>query len=148
MRVPMNKKSIKGNKNQKQFNQPAKDSGFTIIETLFSLLLISLALMSISQMIIAAINAQQKSILRFNMQQKIEYCRDQLVSKSFTADELEEGSYSTVENLLKIDRHIKNISPTLKLIRLTVSYKKITRETYFYISKYIKNNESEEVYDE
>jgi len=144
----MNKKSIKGNKNQKHFNQPAKDSGFTIIETLFSLLLISLALMSISQMIITAISAQQKSILRFNMQQKIEYCRDQLVSKSFAAVELEEGSYSTIENLLKIDRHIKNISPTLKLIHLTVSYKKITRETYFYISKYIKNNEPEEVYNE
>ena len=134
------------NKNKQQFNQPGKDRGFTIIETLFSLLLLSLALMSIAQMITAAIDAQKKSNLRFMMQQKIEYCQNQLVSKSFTAAELEEGSYSTEENPLKIDWDIKNISPTLKLIHLSVSYKmKITKKAYFYISKYIKNHEPKEV---
>jgi Tfp pilus assembly protein PilV len=132
-------------KNKKRFKKPGNDSGFTIIETLFSLLLISLALVSISQMITAAIDAQKKSTLRFNMQQKIEYCRNQLVSKSFAAAELEEGSYSIVENPLKINWDIKNISPALKLIHLSVSYKKITKKAYFYISKYIKNNEPKEV---
>lgn len=132
-------------KNKKQVKKPVKDSGFTIIETLFSLLLISLALVSISQMIITAIDAQKKSALRFNMQQKIEYCRNQLVSKTFTAAELEEGSYSTAEHPLKINWNIKNISPTLKVIHLSVSYKNITKKAYFYISKYIKNNEPEEV---
>ena len=132
-------------KNKKQFKKPEKDSGFTIIETLFSLLLISLALMSISQMITAAIGAQKKSSLRFNMQQKIEYCRNQLLSKSFAAAELEEGSYSTAENPLKINWDIKNISPTLKFIHLSVSYKKITKKAYFYKSRYIKNNEPTEV---
>jgi Tfp pilus assembly protein PilV len=132
-------------KNNKQFKKPEKDSGFTIIETLFSLLLISLALMSISQMITAAIGAQKKSSLRFNMQQKIEYCRNQLLSKSFAAAELEEGSYSTAENPLKINWDIKDISPTLKFIHLSVSYKKITKKAYFYKSRYIKNNEPTEV---
>jgi Tfp pilus assembly protein PilV len=132
-------------KNKKQFKKPGKGSGFTIIETLFSLLLISLALVSISQMITAAIDAQKKSTLRFNMQQKIEYCRGQLASKSFAAAELEEGNYSSLENPLKINWDINNISPTLKLIHLSVSYKKITKEAYFYISKYIKNNEPKEV---
>jgi len=132
-------------KSKKQVKKPGKDSGFTIIETLFSLLLISLALVSISQMITAAIDAQKKSTLRFNMQQKIEYCRNQLVSKSFAAAELEEGSYSIVETPLKINWDIKNISPALKLIHLSVSYKKITKKAYFYISKYIKNNEPKEV---
>lgn len=132
-------------KNKKQFKKPGKDSGFTIIETLFSLLLISLALMSIAQMITAAIDSQKKAALRFNMQQKIEYCRNQLVSKSFAATELEEGSYSTVEYPLNINWDIKNISPALKLIHLSVSYKKITKEAYFYISMYIKNNEPKEV---
>ncbi len=134
------------NKNKHQFNQPGKDSGFTIIETLFSLLLISLALMSIAQMITAAIDAQKKSNLRFMIQQKIEYCQNQLVSKSFAAAELEAGSYSTEENPLKIYWDIKNISPTLKLIHLSVSYKmKMTKKAYFYISKYIKNHEPKEV---
>jgi Tfp pilus assembly protein PilV len=132
-------------KNNKQFKKPEKDSGFTIIETLFSLLLILLALMSISQMITAAIGAQRKSTLRFNMQQKIEYCRNQLLSKSFAAAELEEGSYSTAENPLKINWDIKDISPTLKFIHLSVSYKKITKKAYFYKSRYIKNNEPTEV---
>lgn len=132
-------------KNKKQFKKPGKDRGFTIIETLFSLLLISLALMSIAQMITAAIDAQKKSNLRFMMQQKIEYCRDQLVSKPFAAVELEEGSYSIEEKPLKINWDIKNISPTLKLIHLSVSYKNITKKAYFYISKYIKNNEPKEV---
>lgn len=132
-------------KNKKPVKKPVKNSGFTIIETLFSLLLISLALMSISQMITAAIAAQKKSTLRFNMQQKIEYCRNQLVSKSFAAAELEEGNYSTLEDPFKINWDIRNISPTLKLIRLSVSYKKITKKAYFYISKYIKNNKPKEV---
>ena len=132
-------------KNKKQFKKPENDSGFTIIETLFSLLLISLALMSICQMITAAIDAQKKSNIRFNMQQKMEYCRNQLVSKSFAATELEEGSYSSEENPLKINWDIKNISPTLKLIHLSVSYKRITKKAYFYISKYIKNNKPKEV---
>ncbi|MGD2089679.1 MAG: hypothetical protein PVH61_26115 [Candidatus Aminicenantes bacterium] len=132
-------------KNKEPVKKPVKDSGFTIIETLFSLLLISLALMSISQMITAAIAAQKKSTLRFNMQQKIEYCRNQLASKSFAAAELEEGNYSTLENPFKINWDIRNISPTLKLIRLSVSYKKITKKAYFYISKYIKNNKPKEV---
>ena len=132
-------------KNKKQFKRPVKDNGFTIIETLFSLLLISLALISISQMIIAAIDAQKKSSLRFNMQQKIEYCRNQLVSKPFADPELEEGSYSCADPLLKIKWDIQDISPTLKSIHLAVSYKKITKEAYFYISKYIKNNLPKEV---
>ena len=133
------------NKNRKQFKKSGKDHGFTIIETLFSLLLISLALMSIAQMITAAIDAQKKSNLRFMMQQKIENYQNQLVSKSFAAVELEEGSYSNEEFPLKINWEIKNISPTLKLILLSVSYKKITKKAYFYISKYIKNNEPKEV---
>jgi type II secretory pathway pseudopilin PulG len=132
-------------KNNKQFKKPEKNSGFTIIETLFSLLLISLALMSIAQMITTAIDAQKKSKIRFNMQQKIEYCRTQLVSKTFAAAELEEGSYSILGNPLKINWDIKNISPTLKLIHLSVLYKKITKKVYFYKSKYIKNNEPKEV---
>jgi Tfp pilus assembly protein PilV len=133
------------NKNRKQFKKSGKDHGFTIIETLFSLLLISLALMSIAQMITDAIDAQRKSNLRFMMQQKIENYQNQLVSKSFAAVELEEGSYSNEEFPLKINWEIKNISPTLKLILLSVSYKKITKKAYFYISKYIKNNEPKEV---
>lgn len=132
-------------KNMKQLKKPGKDSGFTIIETLFSLLLISLALMSIAQMITAAIDAQKKAALRFNMQQKIEYCRNQLVSKSFAAAELEEGSYTNAEPPLKIKWDIQDISPTLKSIHLSVSYKKITKKAYFYISKHIKNNEPKEV---
>ena len=132
-------------KSKKQFKKPVKDSGFTIIETLFSLLLISLALMSISQMITAAIDAQKKSSLRFNMQQKIEICRNQLLSKSFADPELEEGSYSSTDPPLKIKWDIQNISPTLKSIHLSVSYKKITKKAYFYISKHIKNNVPKEV---
>jgi len=133
------------NSNKWHFKKPGKDSGFTIIETLFSLLLISLALVSVAQVITTAINAQKVSNLHFMMQQKIEYCRNQLVSKPFAAIELEEGSYSIKEYPLEINWNIKDISPTLKLIHLSVSYKKITKKAYFYISKYIKNNEPKEV---
>ena len=37
---------------------------------------------------------------------------------------------------------IKSITPTLKVIHLTVSYKGLTKRVYFYKSKYIKNNET------
>ena len=132
-------------KNKRMIKKLEKDKGFTIIETLFSLLLISLAVVCLYQMITFAIDAQKKSAIRFNMQQKIESCRSQLVSKSFDNDELEEGSYSTTEIPLKIKWDITNISSTLKLIQLSVTYKQVTKKVYFYKSKYIKNNEPTEV---
>jgi hypothetical protein len=129
-------------KNILTFNSLSNNKGFTIIETLFSLLLVSLALVFISQVIISSINGQRKSNIWFNMQQEIETCRAKLVSKSFDDIELAEGSYSTTSGMLQMSWNIKNISPTLKLIQLAVRYKQITKKAFFYKSKYIKNNES------
>lgn len=127
-------------KNNERFKKPGKDNGFTIIETLFSLLLISLALVFMTQVIVTAIRAHQRSTLRFNIQQKIEYSRNQLLAKAFDADEMEEGGYSTADDPLFLKWEIKNISPNLKKIHLSVSFKSFTRKAYFYKSKYIRNN--------
>ncbi|UCH92520.1 MAG: prepilin-type N-terminal cleavage/methylation domain-containing protein [Candidatus Aminicenantes bacterium] len=124
---------------EQEKQKPGKDKGFTIIETLFSLLLIALVLLFIAKMIAYGIEAHRKSFIRFNMLQKIENCKNQLAAKAFDANELEQGSYSHRDHIFKMNWDINNISPTLKLIRVSISYKSLTKRAYFYRSKHIKN---------
>ena len=118
-----------------------KTKGFTLVETLFSLLLISLAILLITRIIICALDGHKKSQIRFKTLQEIEFCKNQLLSKPFDSVELEEGSYSKEENHFKMKWIIKSITPTLKIIDLWVSYRGLTKRAYFYRSQYIKNNQ-------
>ena len=119
----------------------AKAKGFTLIETLVSLVLIALAILLIAKVIVCAFDGHKKSRIRLNVSQELEFCKNQLLSKSFDSDELKVGSYSKKENHIKKNWQIKSITPTLKIIHLVISYKGLTKRVYFYKSKYIKNNE-------
>lgn len=121
-------------------------NGFTLIETLVSLLLIALAILLISEVIVCAIDGHKKSQIRFKIGQEIESCKNRLLAKSFDSVELKDGSYSKEENHCTMTWDIKSITPTLKMIHLSVEFeyrfKGLTKREYFYKSKYIKNNET------
>jgi len=117
------------------------NKGFTLIETLVSLLLIAMAILLIAKVIVCAFDGLKKSRIRLNVSQEMESCKNQLLSKSFDCNELKAGSYSKKENHIKKNWEIKSITPTLKIIHLSISYKGLTKRVYFYKSKYIKNNE-------
>ncbi len=131
----------KNHKRFKRFGKPVGNRGFTLIETLFSLLLISLSLLFITQLMVGAIDAHGKSNTRFKMVQLLEFSKNELVSKSFDADELKAGCYSKAEGPFKMSWNTRDISPLLKVIRFSISYKRITKYAYFYKSKHIKNLE-------
>ncbi len=125
-----------------------KEKGFTLVETLFSLLLILLAILLMTRVIICAVDGLKKSRIRFNTIQEIESRKNRLLSTPFDSVELEDGSYSKEENHFKMKWIIKSITPTLKVIDLWVSYRGLTKRAYFYRSKFIKNNrETEEKND-
>lgn len=120
-----------------------RDSGFTLIEVLISLLLVSLALVSITNIIGFALDGYRKSVIRFRMVEEIENCKNRLIAKSFDSIDLSAGSYGKKEGEIKITWNIKDLSPTLKRFSLSSSYKVYNRRIYFYKSKFITNQGEE-----
>ncbi|NIM13654.1 MAG: hypothetical protein GTO45_16170 [Candidatus Aminicenantes bacterium] len=138
--------------NKKTSRQPGKQfkvNGFTILETFIALLIAALALVLVSNIIVSAIGVHKRSYIRLQITQKIESCKNQLLSKPFDAAELQDGHYSKEDHLFILKQDIISITPTLKIIHISVIYKykyhRITKKTYFYKSKYINAPISKEV---
>lgn len=123
------KKIIKTNREEK---------GFTLVEVLFSFLLLLIAILFMTNIIIYSLEGNKKSRIRLEVSQKLVYCKNQLLSKSFDSEELKDGHTSIDEPLFRIDWNINSISPTLKKIKLSILYKTLKKQIYFYKSKYIK----------
>lgn len=131
---------------EKSRQKRKEDRGFTLIEILVSLVLVSLALVLIAAIIHVSIDAHRKSCIRFHMLQTLESTKNDLISKSFDSDELRDGTYSGKDGEFLLSWHIQGISPSLKKIRLKVSYEKDTvfnKRIYFYKSKFIKERKND-----
>lgn len=112
--------------------------GFTVVEFLFSFLLILAALVFMAHAIVFSMDGLHRSRLRFEMSQRLEECKDRLLSAPFDAEELREGHGTERTGPFKITRDIAAVSTTLKYITVSVSYKTFTKKTSFYKSRYIK----------
>jgi Tfp pilus assembly protein PilV len=112
--------------------------GFTLVEIIVSWMLVLLSLLFICRVVVFAFDSFKKSRIRLHMSQKLESAKDLLLSKPFHSSDLEEGYTAVEEGLFKIDRKITDLSATLKRIRLSISYKTLTRQLIFYKSKYIQ----------
>jgi len=119
------------------------ESGFTLIETLFSLLLVFLALIFICKTLIFSIYVNRNSLIRFKIVQKYEYYKYYLSSKSFDLIELKQGSHLKYENKFKINWIVKNITTSLKKITIKISYKDLMKQNFIYKSKFIKEIKNE-----
>lgn len=116
----------------------SKEKGFSLIELLFTMLLVLAALLLMSNVIIRSIDGNKKSYIRFQLSQKLESGKNRLLSKPFDSEELKDGRSVTQEDSFKVVRSISSLSPTLKVITLSISYKTLTRQIFFYKSRYIK----------
>ncbi|HLP57446.1 MAG TPA: hypothetical protein VK186_01385 [Candidatus Deferrimicrobium sp.] len=114
------------------------ERGFTIIEVMVSWTLVLLALLFVGDIIIFAINGTGMSRLRIEISQKLESCKNELATKPFNSIELAAGSFTRIDGPFKIDHHIANLGPTLKMITLSITYKTLSKQIYFYKSKYIE----------
>ena len=125
----------------KKNREREKENGFTLIEILVSLLLVTLAVIFISETLIAGIEIQRKSGIRFHLLQEMENCKNELNAKPFDSLELKQGSYAKKVDPGNLSWDITDISPTLKIIRLFISSKGAAKRSYFYKSKYINNKD-------
>lgn len=114
------------------------EGGFTLIEVLVSWVLVLLALLFVGDIIIFSINGTGMSRTRMEMSQKLEACKNELLAKPFDSAELEDGSFSSIDGPFKINRHINSVSSTLKKVTLSITYKILCKQIYFYKSKYIE----------
>lgn len=120
-----------------------KERGFTLIETLFSLLLVFIALMFICRTLIFSIYASRNSLIRFKIVQKYEYYKYYLYSRTFDSNELKKGDHLKHENEFKINWIVKNITTSFKKITIRVSYKDLKKKNFIYKSKFIKEIKNE-----
>jgi len=119
------------------------EKGFTLIETLFSLLIVFIALIFICKTLIFSIYTNRNSLIRFEIIQKYEYYKYYLYSKSFNSNELKKGDYLKYEKNFKINWTVKNITTSLKKIKIKISYKNLTKQNFIYKSKFIKEIKNE-----
>jgi len=123
-----------------------KFPGFTVVEVLISLMLISFSLMSISLFIIYGLDGFVKSGIKFKMTGEIENRRNLLSGKAFDSIDLKSGIYSEETSLFLVRWDIRDVSPTLKYIRISVTYKYKTgtydKQLFFYKSKFIESMSS------
>ena len=114
------------------------ENGFTLIEVMASWLLVLLAILFISKIIVFSFDGIKKSRIRLEITQKLETCKNQLLSKPFDAEELKDGHSSMDEGLFRVIRHTSSLSLTLKVIKLSIAYKTLNKQVYFYKSMTIK----------
>ena len=114
------------------------NDGFTLIEVIVSWLLVLLALLFVGDIIIFSVSGTGMSRIRMEISQKLESCKTELAAKAFDSMEFDNGTSSTVDGPFKINRHITSLSPTLKRVTLSITYKTLSKQIYFYKSKYIE----------
>lgn len=112
--------------------------GFTLIETMVSLLLISYSIIFFLNTILFSMQEAGKSSIRFKVFQMIDIEKNRLLSLKFDSPELSEGSFSKEEERMLISKKIVNIDPELKKIFIKVRFKKFVSKDVFYRSKIIK----------
>jgi prepilin-type N-terminal cleavage/methylation domain-containing protein len=119
--------------------KPVRRNGFTLIEVMFTLLLVSLVVMTTARMTVVAFDSYKKSKAGFLLFSRMEDFKNQLLSGSFDSEKWNAGSYSTVEDPFMINWTIRLATPTLKVAHLSFSHKNggVVRRDGFYKSRHI-----------
>jgi len=115
-------------------------AGFTLIETLISLFLVLIGVLFIGKTIIFSLDINKKSFIRLKLWQTYESQIHTLLSKPYDSKNLLPGNYSSQKDLFKIKWEVSPVSPTLKKINISITYKHFTRKGFLYKSKTIKTS--------
>ena len=128
---------------QEREKKETKNKGFTLMEVLVSLLLVTLAVLSIARIIVFALDAHRRSVVGFTMVQEIENYKNSFLAKPYESSDLADGSYSKKNGKFELTWNIESLSATLKRINLSISYKVYNKKIYFYKSKFITHQGEE-----
>ncbi len=126
---------------KKEKTPPCATQGFTIIEAIVSLLLVFLALLIMTRITAAAIEAYRKTRAGFYLLQQMEAYKDCMQGKPFDSTDWLEGATIKTITPFKIELEVQRIGPGLKIARLTFAHAEryIKARTQFYKSQYITN---------
>lgn len=92
--------------------------GFTLIESMITLAVVMLAVLSGARVLSAALTQTRGAALRFRLVDKLEFYKNYLLSRPFDAAELAAGRHEKAENGVRVDWRVADSSPTLKRLRL------------------------------
>ncbi len=113
------------------------NKGFTLIETMVSVLLIMIAVLYVTSVIIHSLRYSKKNKDIFYIHQKADNIKNQLLSNQFNSIELSEGETKREEDGYEIFCKIVNKSESLKEISLIIKKMGLNKKYYFIKSKYI-----------
>lgn len=92
--------------------------GFTLIETMITLAVAMLAVLSGARVLTAALTQTRGAALRFRLVDKLEFYKNYLLSRPFDAAELAAGRHERAEDGVRVDWRVEDSSPALKRLRL------------------------------
>ena len=120
-----------------------REVGFTLVEILVSMILISFASMFLMKCMITSLNSVKNSNIRFQVSREIEIKKNTLLSKQFNSPELSEGIREENSNQINIKINIKDLTHKLKILTVTGTLRKYRTAVVFYISGSIKGGKNE-----
>ena len=120
-----------------------REAGFTLVEILVSMILISFASMFMMKCMITSLNSVKNSNIRFQVSREIEIKKNTLLSKQFNSPELSEGIREENSNRINIEINIKDLTHGLKKLTLTGTLGKYRTAVVFHISGSIKGGKNE-----
>lgn len=94
------------------------NKGFTLIETMVSLSVLLLAVLSSTRILVAALGQTRGAAMRFRVLQQLDYYRNYLASLPLDAAELAAGGHRRQEGELKVDWRVDDAGVSLKRVRL------------------------------
>jgi len=97
-----------------------KKKGFTLIETLVSMILVLWVVLTAGMLLCSALKGYRNSRAAFKIMVETEYLKNRFLSYPFDSKHWLEGNYMEEGNPYKKNWSVKNISPTLKIIHLSL----------------------------
>ncbi len=96
------------------------NKGFTLIETLLSLSLVMLAVLSSTRIMVSALAWTRQAQARFRLVEKLDYYKNYLSSLPMTATELVPGTHDRGDGEIRAQWRVVADSAYLKRVRLAV----------------------------
>ena len=117
--------------------------GFTLVEVLVSMILISFASIFMMKCMITSLNSVKNSNIRFRVSRAIEIKKNYLMGKKFNSPELSGGSREENSDQVPMRINIKDLMRGLKILTLTGTLGKYRKVSVFHISESIKGGKNE-----
>ncbi len=121
----------------------SRGNGFTLVEVLVSMILISFASIFLMKCMITSLNSVKNSNLRFRVSRALDIKKNHLLSKSFNSVGLSEGVREENSDQIEIEISIMDLTPGLKKLTLTGRSGKFSTVSVFHISESIRGGKNE-----